>query len=171
MSQDHISIEAAKTSHYEAIVSIYNHYIIDSVATFDCEVFDYQERQSWFEQFSETGFYRLFIALNEMNTVVGYACSTPFNERKAYQTSVNISYYCLPNEVGKGIGTKLLHRLMAALKETSVHKLYAGVTLPNPASIRLLEKTGFSVEGTFTQVGLKFNQYWDVQWLGKTLDH
>ncbi|MEE8475951.1 MAG: GNAT family N-acetyltransferase, partial [Myxococcota bacterium] len=60
--------------------------------------------------------------------------------------------------------------LLDALRsEESVHRAYGGVALPNPASIALHERLGFSAVGTFREVGFKFDRYWDVSWFEKNL--
>jgi len=50
-----------------------------------------------------------------------------------------------------------------------VHRIVAGVSLPNPASIRLHERFGFRPVGVFPGVGRKFDRYWDVAWFERPL--
>ena len=54
--------------------------------------------------------------------------------------------------------------MLAALADEPVHRAYAGVALPNDASVRLHERLGFASVGTFSHVGFKFGRYVDVQW-------
>lgn len=167
MNHPDISIQHAMPHHYEDILGIYNHYVLKSAATFDCEVVSLDEKAAWFKQFETNGPYQLYVALDPNSKILGYACSTPFNERQAYYSSTNVSYYCHHEALGKGVGSTLLSHLMASLSESDIHKSYAGITLPNQASIRLVQKNGFIEEGTFKEVGYKFTRYWDVMWLSR----
>jgi phosphinothricin acetyltransferase len=68
------------------------------------------------------------------------------------------------------VGTALYAALFAALAEEDLHRAYAGVTLPNIASVALHRKIGFRSIGAFREVGRKFGTYWDVEWFEKPLD-
>ena len=59
--------------------------------------------------------------------------------------------------------------LFDALREEDVHRAYAGVALPNEASLALHRRFGFTEIGTFREVGRKFGRWWDVTWLEKPL--
>ena len=50
--------------------------------------------------------------------------------------------------------------------ETREPPVYAvgGITLPNPASVRLHESLGFKHVGTFKEVGRKFDTWHDTSW-------
>jgi phosphinothricin acetyltransferase len=50
-----------------------------------------------------------------------------------------------------------------------MHGAYAGVTLPNDASVELHESMGFTKIGIFDEVGRKFDQYWSVARFQKRL--
>ena len=56
-----------------------------------------------------------------------------------------------------------------ALAQEDVHRIYAGVTLPNEASLSFHKRFGFAEVGTFHEVGRKFGKYWDVAWLEKAM--
>ena len=71
---------------------------------------------------------------------------------------------------GSGIGRRLYERLFAALATEDVHRAYAGITLPNPGSVALHERLGFTQIGVFTHAGRKFGRYWDVAWYEKHLE-
>ena len=124
-------------------------------------------RTQWFNQFSESGPYRLLVAEQD-DAVVGYASSTQFKPKAAYSTSVETSVYIDHGQTGQGIGLALYAALLEALvDEPSVHRAYGGTALPNPESIALYERLGFTLVGTYREVGFKFDQYWDVSWFEK----
>ena len=100
---------------------------------------------------------------------VGYATTSRFRTRAAYDTTVESSVYCRADLVGRGIGRALYLALFDLLKNEDIYRIVAGVTLPNPASIALHERCGFRHVGALTSVGRKFNRYWDVAWLERPL--
>ena len=59
--------------------------------------------------------------------------------------------------------------MFKALDGEDVHRAYAGIALPNPASIGLHERFGFKRVAHFTEQGRKFSRYWDVAWYEKPL--
>lgn len=149
------------------LVSIYNHYVTGSHVTFDTEPFSVAERLPWFEVFSTSGPYRLFVAELDSHTV-GYASSKEFRSKRAYSCSVETSIYLDPEFVGRGIGGALLAALLEALEsEDGVHRAYGGIALPNPRSVALHRRFEFRLAGTFREVGHKFGKYWDVSWYEK----
>jgi phosphinothricin acetyltransferase len=77
--------------------------------------------------------------------------------------------YLDPNVFRMGIGTALYEVLFDALTDEDVHRAYAGITVPNPASFALHERFGFRQVGYYTEQGRKFDRYWDVAWFEKAL--
>src|SRR5947208_4359595 len=94
---------------------------------------------------------------------------SPFVARAAYATLVETRVYCRPEETGQGLGAALYTRLFQELAGQDVHRAYAGISLPNEASVALHKRFGFELIGTFTEVGRKFGRYWDVAWFEKRL--
>lgn len=110
----------------------------------------------------------MLVALQE-GRIAGYASSGRFRPKAAYETSVESSIYLAPGLGGRGVGTVLYRALFERLAGERVHRVLAGVTLPNPASLALHAKFGFLPVGTFDEVGFKQGRYWSVQWLEKRL--
>ena len=160
-------IRFAASADLNRLVEIYNHYVLETHITFDTEPFAVAERIQWFNQFAETGRYRLLVA--EMDTgIVGYASSTYFKPRAAYNTSVETTIYMDPKHLGQGVGGLLYGTLVDQLiAEESVHRAYAGIALPNDGSVALHRKLGFRHVGSYHEVGFKFDKFWDVDWFEK----
>ena len=148
---------------YNAIVEIYNHYIEYSHATFDTTPYSIGERAPWFSQFNESGPNQLLVA-DKHGTVVGFCCSTPFENRSAYDISVEITVYLAADATGQGIGKRLYETLLENLSGIGLHGAYAGVALPNDASVNLHAALGFRKVGVYEEVGFKFGKYWSVAW-------
>jgi phosphinothricin acetyltransferase len=63
----------------------------------------------------------------------------------------------------------LYGELFSALAGEGLHRAYAGVALPNDASVRLHERCGFTELGTFHEVGRKLGRWVDVRWFERQL--
>ena len=96
--------------------------------------------------------------------VMGYAGTTKFRPKAAYETTVETTIYCAPGAVGHGLGKRLYAELFERLKGEDIHRFVAGYALPNPASEVLHRQFGFKVVGVFNENGRKFGKYWDVCW-------
>ncbi|MET9802570.1 N-acetyltransferase family protein [Streptomyces sp. NPDC006368] len=194
-----VQVSAGAEADLGALTDIYNHYVRETAITFDTEPFSPEQRLPWLRSHPEDGPHRLLVAHRTahdtaaQNTAahdtaahdvtregaptgshtgarrLGYATSSPFRPKAAYSTSVEVSVYLAPEAVGRGIGTLLYDRLFGALADEDVHRVYAGIALPNDASVRLHARFGFRHTGTFTEVGRKFGRYWDVAWYEKDL--
>jgi phosphinothricin acetyltransferase len=150
----------------EAINDVYNHYVRNSPATFDLDEQTMDARREWFDGFG--GRYKLFVAYDG-DDFLGYVCTKPIFTRRAYDTSAFSSVYLHPDRRGRGIGTALYRVLFGSLTGEDLHRLYAGITLPNEASVALHERFGFVKVAHFSEQGRKFGTYWDVAWLEKQL--
>jgi phosphinothricin acetyltransferase len=104
------------------------------------------------------------VAEDESGVVVGYAYASPHRERAAYRWSVDISVYVDPAWHGRGIGRLLYDELLERLRVQGFVNVYAGVTLPNPASVALHEAIGMTRVGVYHRVGYKLGEWRDVAW-------
>ncbi len=169
-----IRCRPARVDDLADLTAIYNHYVTHTAVTFDVDTVSLADRADWLARFAASGPYRLMVAEQagraegaeraERRRVVGYASSGPFRSKAAYRPSVEVSVYCALDVTGRGVGDRLYRALFAALHTEDVHRAYAGISLPNPASERLHQRHGFRPVGTFREVGRKFGRYWDVQW-------
>ena len=163
-----VEIRFAQKQDAAGINEIGNYYILNTPANFKVDALSLDDWQAWMDQFSETGRHRLLVA-EEEGKILGYACSTTFHERCAYQTSVATSIYLHPEACRKGLGTQLYTELFRILEGEDLHRAYAGITLPNEGSVAIHKKFGFTEAGTFTEAGHKYGKYWDVLWMEKAL--
>jgi len=166
-----IAIRPAVLHDLPALTDIYNHYIVNTTITFDLAPFKLSDRRAWFDDHSPAGRHRLLVAVDEAtaDTVLGYASTSRWRPKAAYETTVESSVYCRVDAVGRGIGTRLYEALFESIGAEDVHQIVAGVSLPNPASVALHERVGFRRVGVFEHVGRKFGRYWDVAWFQRPL--
>ncbi len=168
MINTRIEVRSATADDLSAVNDIYNQYVVEAHYTFDLEPMTMEARREWFTHYGETGRHRLLVAISE-GRVIGYACSSRLRPKPAYETSVETSVYLAPDAIGRRAGSRLYEKLFKALEAEDVHRAYAGIALPNPASVGLHERFGFKRVGHFTEQGRKFDRYWDVAWYEKPL--
>jgi phosphinothricin acetyltransferase len=161
-------VRPATVDDVAAITAIYNHYVAETPATFDLQPFTVEARAAWFGHYAGSGRHRLLVAAAGTE-VVGYATSSRFRDKAAYDTSVEVSVYLRPNALGLGLGSRLYTELFEVLSVEDVHRAYAGIALPNDASLALHRRFGFTEVGTYREVGRKFGRYWDVLWMERAL--
>jgi phosphinothricin acetyltransferase len=96
--------------------------------------------------------------------VIGYAYGSRHSERAAYQWSVDATVYVSPSAQRTGLGRALYTSLFRILALQGYYKAYAGITLPNSASVGLHEAMGFKPVGVYRGVGYKLGRWHDVGW-------
>ncbi|MEU8860894.1 GNAT family N-acetyltransferase [Streptomyces umbrinus] len=165
-----VQVRPGVESDLDALTDIYNHYVRETPITFDTTTFTPVERRPWLLSHPEDGPHRLMVATaGDSQQILGYATSSAFRPKPAYETSVEVTIYLAPDAGGRGVGTLLYKALFAALADEDLHRAYAGIAQPNEASVRLHERFGFRYVGTYREVGRKFGRYWDVAWYEKEL--
>lgn len=167
-----VQVRAGSEADLPALTDIYNHYIRETPITFDVSPFTPEQRRPWLLSHPEDGPHRLMVAHSDtpFGGILGYATSSAFRPKAAYGTSVETTIYLAPGAGGRGIGTLLYKALFEALAGEDLHRAYAGVTLPNEASVRLHQRFGFRSVGVYEEVGRKFGAFHDVAWFEKRLD-
>jgi len=156
-----IAIRRAQIGDAAPLAQIYNHYVRETLITFDTEPKTVEERTLWLSHFAAAGRYQCFV-MQDGAQVIGWASSHRFRDRAAYDTTVETSIYLTPDHHGRGLGQRLYATLFDALAGEDVHRAYAGITQPNAASNRLHAALGFREAGLLPEVGRKFGRFWDV---------
>jgi len=96
--------------------------------------------------------------------VNGYAYASRHRERPAYRWSVDTTVYVRENARGQGVGKALYQALLSQLAQLGYFQAFAGITLPNAASVALHERVGFTPLGVYRHVGFKLQAWHDVGW-------
>ncbi len=94
--------------------------------------------------------------------IAGYAYGTAYRPRAAYRFSVEVSVYVHPDRQRSGVAEALYRELLGRLRVLGYCNAYAGIALPNDASIALHRKLGFAPVGLFRQIGWKFGRWHDI---------
>lgn len=162
-----VSIRPAAADDAGAIARIYNHYIRDTVATFETDPVTATEIAQRIAGTENSGLPWLVAA--DAGAVLGYAYASRWKGRCAYRYSVESTIYLAPSETGRGIGRQLYAAALEAVRSSGMHVVIGGISLPNDASVRLHEALGFRKIGHFEEVGYKFDRWIDVGYWQLTL--
>lgn len=152
-------IRSARPEDSGAIAEIYNHYISNTVISFEEIPVSAEEINKRVTTILEAGL--PWLVAEEDGEIFGYAYTSHWNKRAAYRNTVEISVYLSHLKKSQGIGTSLYKILFEQLNG-HFHTVIGGITLPNPASIALHEKFGMQKVAHFREVGFKFGQWLDV---------
>jgi L-amino acid N-acyltransferase YncA len=105
-----------------------------------------------------------WLVYEEQGLVQGYVYASQHRSRLAYQWSVDVSAYIDERNRGRGIARALYTSLFALLRLQGFYNAYAGISLPNIASVRLHEAMGMQPLGIYHSVGYKKDLWYDVGW-------
>lgn len=152
-------VRMATVADAPAICAIYNRYVTDTVVTFEERPVDTSEMQSRMRAVLEK---LPWLVLERDGGVAGYAYASPWKTRIGYRFAVESSIYLAPAHTGRGFGTALYRSLLDALRARHIHCVIGGAALPNPASVALHEKLGFTKVAHFRENGFKFGGWIDV---------
>jgi phosphinothricin acetyltransferase len=101
--------------------------------------------------------------------VIGYAYASRHKDRAAYRWSIDISVYVDGSAHRRGVGRTLYGELLPMLRRQGFVNAYAGIGLPNEASVGIHEAIGMSLVGVYERVGWKMGRWVDVAWYGMRL--
>ena len=144
-----------------AIAAVYRPFVEATAISFETEPLDEREMR---RRILETMEVYPWLVYESEGVVLGYAYATRHRVRAAYRWSVDTAVYVDPAHHRRGIGRGLYTSLFAILAAQGFVNAYAGVTLPNPASVSLHEAIGFIPVGVYRQVGYKLGTWHDVGW-------
>lgn len=144
-----------------ACAAIYAPHVEGSAVSFEEQAPDAAELAARIRRYGAS---HAWLVAEQEGEVVGYAYSTPFNERPAYRWSASVSVYVAAGEGGRGVGRTLYGALFDRLRERGLRMACAGITLPNEASVGLHESLGFERIGINREIGWKQGAWRDVGW-------
>jgi len=154
-------IRAATAEDLPAIAKIYEHYVLNSIATFEEIPPDTAEMETRFRRVTESGL--PWLAVEEAGDVRGYAYAAPYRDRSAYRFLVEDSIYVDPAATGHGYGTALLGALIERCTELGKRQMIAVIGGSTTApSIGLHSRLGFRVAGVVPSAGFKLGKWADT---------
>lgn len=154
-----VTVRPVEAADVEAIRAIYAPIVEASHISFELEVPSREEMVRRVAEYTE----RLpWLVVVDNDQVMGYAYAAPHGDRGAYRWAVDTSIYLDPGIRGRGIGTILYTDLLERLRTLGYVSAFAGVALPNPASVALHQRVGFLATGSFPVAGFKLGRWIDV---------
>jgi L-amino acid N-acyltransferase YncA len=156
-----VSIRPATLHDAEALLAIYRPYVLTTAISFELEPPTLDEFRARVQR--ALADYAWLVAERDA-APVAYAYGTPHRARGAYKWSVETSVYAAPSNHRQGVGRTLYEALLPMLAQKGYCNAYAGITLPNDASVALHRRVGFQAVGVFRAVGRKLGAWQDVSW-------
>jgi len=149
-----------------AVAAIYRPYVESTPITFEI---DPPSESDMRQRIAETTLSYPWLVYESDGRVIGYAYGSAHRSRAAYRWSVDTAIYVDAAHQRRGVGRELYAALFPRLVARGYFNAYAGITLPNPASVGLHEAVGFRPVGVYRNVGYKMGAWHDVGWWELTL--
>lgn len=149
-----------------ACAAIYAPFVSDGWVSFEIEPPGQAEMARRIATYCES---HAWLVAEADGAVAGYAYGSPHRDRAAYSSSCDVAVYVDPAHGRRGIGRALYGALLPLLAGRGYHAAFAGIALPNEASIGLHEAMGFTPVGIYREVGWKSGGWRDVGWWQRLL--
>ena len=159
-------IRQAEERDAERIIEIYRPYVEKTAISFAYESPSVSEIEDKIK--SSTGRH-IFLVLEIEGKIAGYAYSSMYRERKAYEHTVEVSVYLHEDEKGKGYGKILMDELEKQLKDTGTVIAIAVISSENESSSRAFRNMGYVFSGHLPKVGYKFGAWYGIDHYYKIL--
>lgn len=158
-----LGVRDATANDIPAIWEIYEPVVLGTAISFETETPSHPELRSRMGKSHE------WLVYEGRDRVLAYSYAAPFHSRAGYRWSVEVSIYVADEARGRGVGRQLLDQLLDRLTRRGFVNAFAGITLPNPASVRLFESAGFEKVAHYRSVGFKLGRWHDVAWWQRQL--
>lgn len=160
-----ITVRDAVASDAGGICAIYNAALAERGSTFETEPRSAEEFE---RRIDDTRF--PFLIADAEQEVIGWAGLTSYSSRPCYAGIGECSVYVAAEARGRGLGTSLTEGLAGAARSKSFHKLIGKLFTDNAASMRLVERCGFSPVGLHRRHGQLDGVWRDVLVVERLLD-
>ena len=142
-----------------ALAAVYNPFVTGTAITFETQPVSAAEMRRRIEELSPRYPYYVY---EDGGEVLGYCYLHPWKPRAAYSRTWEVTIYLSSAAQGRGVGSEMLRRLIAAARERGVIALIACITQGNEHSIGFHKHLGFKQVSLFEKVGYKFGRMLDV---------
>jgi phosphinothricin acetyltransferase len=153
-------IRAATEADLPAILAIHNDVVAHTTSIYDRHLSTLDERRAWFDGRRGAGF--PVLALDTAGEVAGYSSFGEWRTRWGYRHSVENSVHVRADCRGRGYGSALTEALFPFALALRVHAMVAHIDSAAVASIRLHRRLGFTLVGTFREVGRMHGRWLDI---------
>lgn len=158
---DCMIIRKAMEKDIESLLRIYNYEVENSTSTFDLNPKTLEQWRKWYFAHN-VGNHPLIVAECD-GEVAGYASLSPYREKEAYKSTVELSVYVGVKFRRQGIATALMEEILnIARQDKETHTVVSVITSENSESESLHYKMGFTFCGTIHEVGEKFGRFLSI---------
>ena len=157
----HIKIRKIQKKDLNQALLIYNYFIENSFSNFEEKKLSFKKFNTQYEKITKNKLPFLIAEYNKI--VVGIAFLNNYRFKSGYKYSFENSIYVDHNYINKGIGSKLLKRLVSESKKNKNIKNIIAVIgdSSNKISINIHEKNGFKKIGILRKIGYKKRKWID----------
>jgi phosphinothricin acetyltransferase len=155
------AVRLASPDDADQILAIYAPIVSETAISFELEVPSVKEMR---QRIVKTLAVLPWLIAEEGGVLLGYAYASQHRDRLAYQWSVDVSVYVSAQARRRGIARELYTRLLGILSAQGYYNVFAGIALPNDASVGVHEALGFRRVALYDKVGFKLGDWRDVGW-------
>jgi phosphinothricin acetyltransferase len=165
MSDAHgrVKVRDARVEDAPSVLDVYTPFVTETAISFEEVPPTVEEMEARIDRS------HIWLVADQEGDIAGYSYASPFHGRGAYRWSIEVSVYLRRDRRRRGIGRELLGTLLDRAAAMGFVNAFAGIALPNEASIRLFRAFGFAEIGLWPAVGFKLGEWRDVSWWQRRL--
>ena len=152
--------------HRGAVIDLFNHYVRNSFAAYPDEEVGYEFFDLLRTMCHEHG---ALVAENDTGEVVGFALLRPYHPASTFKHTAEVSYFILPSHTHKGLGRRILDRIVEIARSKDINCLVASVSSQNQESLIFHRRLGFEECGHLHDIGIKFGKSFGVIWFRRAI--
>ena len=149
----------AKENELKIMLDIYNHYIVNSTATFDWDKITLEEFKN--RIFMNNNKYKTFLIYIN-NELIGFCFLTRFREKIAYDKTVELGLYLKPQFTGKGYGKEIVRYMENIARLNQFETIIVSISGENVASLKLFRKLKYEQCSHYKGIAMKFGRKIDI---------
>ena len=153
-----VELRSLTADDWAAVAEIYWDGMRDGLATFETEA------PSW-EAWDTAHFAEHRLVAEQHGEIVGWAALSPASSRRCYAGVAENSVYVARHAQGRGVGRRLLERLIAGAKAAGIWTIQTSIFPENRASLALHERCGFRAVGVRERIAKRDGSWRDTVFL------
>jgi L-amino acid N-acyltransferase YncA len=163
-----VTIRRAIADDAPTLAAIYGHHVLHGFGTFEYEAPTAQTMAQRLAAVVARGL--PYLVAEGDGRVLGYAYASVFRPRLGYRFTVEDSVYIAPDAAGRGLGKRLLGRVIADCEALGLRQMIACIgDSANAGSIALHRSLGFEDQGVIQSVGFKHGRWVDIVFMRRAL--
>lgn len=145
----------------DAVIGIFNHYVTTSFAAYP----DKPVPPAFLAVLREGAY--AFDVIEVGGEIVGFGILKPFLPFATFARTATVTTFIDPAHRHQGYGTLLMETMIGEAKQRGIIMLLANISSKNTESLVFHKKYGFFECGRMYEVGIKFNELFDIVWMQK----